>query len=167
MGSDEPFFGQDPTNWNSSNFWANIHGYYTGRTMGDRFSSQCKDGGSTSSCTPNPEARPTSAAPDNNGMADFTGGYLYGIEVPKGASGLTVEILDGPFYRGGGDKVLVGDNPQGGSVGPTTIFMLYSPDPTPLNTTDGNKLLCKVEFALRMRTCLVPPARRPGRVGER
>ncbi len=66
-----------------------------------------------------------------------------------GASNLKVEILDGPFYRGGNDYVLVGDNPQGGSPGPTTIFMLYGPDPTPLNTTDGNKLLCKVEFAPR------------------
>ena len=82
-------------------------------------------------------------------MADLTGGYLYGIEVPDVLSNLKVEILDGPFYRGGNDYVLVGDNPQGGSPGPTTIFMLYGPDPTPLNTTDGNKLLCKVEFAPR------------------
>ena len=149
MGSDKPYFGQDPTDWNNSNFWANIHGYYTGRTMGDRFASQCVDGGSTSTCAPNPEARPTAAAPANNGMTDFTGGYLYGIEVLENNSDLKVEIFDGPFYRGGTDYVLVGDNPQGGSAGPTTIFMLYGPDPTPLNTTDGNKLLCKVEFAPR------------------
>ncbi|KAA3637664.1 MAG: hypothetical protein DWP92_07435 [Armatimonadetes bacterium] len=149
MGSDEPYFGQDPTAPNASNFWANIHGYYTGRTMGDRFASQCVDGGSTSSCTPNPEARSTASAGTNNGMADLTGGYLYGIEVPAGGSDLKVEILDGPFYRGGSDYVLVGDNPQGSGPGPTTIFMLYAPDPTPLNTTDGNELLCKVEYAPR------------------
>ncbi len=84
MGSDEPYFGQDPTAPNDSNFWANIHGYYTGRTMGDRFASQCVDGGSTSTCTPNPEARTTASAGLNNGMADLTGGYLYGIEVADG-----------------------------------------------------------------------------------
>ncbi|MEZ5176209.1 MAG: TadE/TadG family type IV pilus assembly protein [Acidimicrobiia bacterium] len=144
MGSNDPYFGQDPVLGRNPNFWANIHGYFTGRTMGDRFASQCVDGGSTSSCTPNPEARPTTPAGMNNGIADFTGGYLYGIEVPPGGSDLRVEIFDGPFTRGGNDYVLVGDNPQGGSQGPTTMFLLYAPDPTPLNTSDGNKLLCKV-----------------------
>jgi len=148
MGSDVPYFGEDPTDSSRNpNYWGNIHGYYTGRKMGDRFASQCNSGGSQKDCTPNPEARPT-VWRDNNGKDDYTGGYLYGIEVPAGASGLKVEIFDGPFYRGGNDYILTGDQPQSGSsTGPTTLFMLYGPDPTPLNTTDGNELLCVVEYA--------------------
>jgi len=146
MGSDLPYFGQDPALNRNPNFWANIHGYYTGRRMGDRFSSQCNSGGSQSGCTPNPEARRTVSQGQNNGIADFTGGYIYGIEVDVGATDLAVEIFDGPFYRGGGDFVLVGDNEQGNSQGPTTLFMLYGPDSTPLDTTDGNELLCVVRY---------------------
>jgi len=114
--------------------------------MGDRFSSQCNHGEAKSSCTPNPEGRATVPAGTNNGYQDYTGGYLYGIEVPPGSNGLKVDVFDGPFYRGGNDYVLVGDNEQGGSPGPTTLFMLYAPDPTPLNTADGNELLCVVEY---------------------
>jgi hypothetical protein len=146
MGSDLPYFGQDPTiPGRNPNFWANIHGYYTGRKMGDRFASQCNSGGSGSGCTKNPEARPTSSAGSNNGFADLTGGYIYGIDVPPGSGNLTVDIFDGPFFRGGGDLVLAGDQPRSGE-GPTTIFMLYAPDPTPLDTSN-NKLLCKVTYA--------------------
>ena len=138
MGSDLPYFGEDPSiSGRDPHFWGNIHGYYTGRTMGDRFSSQCVDGGATSSCALNPDRRPTTYV----GGIPSSGGYLYGIEVDAGASNLAVEVFDGPFYRGGNDNVLVGDNPQGGSLGPTTWFILYAPDPTPLNTTD-NTVLC-------------------------
>jgi len=147
MGSDLPYFGQDPALGRNPNFWANIHGYYTGRRMGDRFASQCNSGGSQSNCTPNPEARPTVSQGLNNGIADFTGGYIYGIEVPIGAANLAVEVFDGPFYRGGNDYVLVGDNEQGNSQGPTTLFLLYGPDSTPLDTTDGNELLCSVTYS--------------------
>ncbi len=146
MGSDLPYFGQDPALGRNPNFWANIHGYYTGRRMGDRFASQCINGESESGCTKNTERRETLSAGTNNGFADLTGGYLYGIEVPVGATNLSVDIFDGPFYRGGGDYFLTGDQPQGGSQGPTTIFMLYGPDSTPLDTTDGNTLLCKVTY---------------------
>jgi Flp pilus assembly protein TadG len=143
MGSDEPYFGTDPTiSGRDPNFWANIHGYYTGRRMGDRYSSQCNHGGRKSGCEPNPDRRPTEGS-----GTDRRGGYLYGIEVPTGATALKVDIFDGAFYRNGSDYFLVGDNPQGGSQGPTTTFMLYSPDPTPLDTTDGNELLCTVTYA--------------------
>jgi putative Flp pilus-assembly TadE/G-like protein len=146
MGSDLPYFGQDPALGRNPNFWANIHGYYTGRRMGDRFASQCNSGGSQSGCTKNPERRQTVSQGTNGGYSDYTGGYIYGIEVPTGATNLAVEIFDGPFYRGGGDFFLTGDQPQGGSPGPTTLFMLYGPDPTPLDTTDGNELLCVVRY---------------------
>ncbi|GMQ94598.1 MAG: hypothetical protein BMS9Abin12_2096 [Acidimicrobiia bacterium] len=143
MGSDWSYFGQDPALGRTPGYWGNIHGYYTGRKMGDRFASQCDSGDYKSGCDKNPERRQT--LPEGT-SGDLTGGYLYAVEVPAGASGLSVDIFDGPFYRGGGDRFLVGDNEQGSSKGPTTIFMLYSPDPTPLDTTDGNKLLCKVTY---------------------
>lgn len=154
MGSDLPYFGTDPLDSSRSpNFWGNIHGYYTGRTMGDRFSSQCNHGRSTLGCNgdPNPDARPTLSAGTNNGMADYSGGYVYGVEVADGFGSLTVSVFDGPFYRDGNDRFLVGDNPQGNNEtlrdqGPTTRFMLYEPDPTPLDLRD-NKLLCSVAFA--------------------
>jgi hypothetical protein len=65
--------------------------------------------------------------------------------VPAGSGNLSVDIFNGPFYRGGNDYVLAGDNPRSGE-GPTTTFMLYAPDPTPLDTTN-DKLLCKVTYA--------------------
>lgn len=143
MGSDLPYFGEDPSDPSRDpHFWANIHGYYTGRTMGDRYASQCVDGGATSGCAKNPERRTTTYS----GGIPVSGGYMYGIELAPGAGNLAVEVFDGPFYRGGGDSVLVGDNPQGGSQGPTTWFILYAPDPTPLNTAD-NEVLCSWSYA--------------------
>ena len=147
MGSDLPYFGNDPALGRTPNFWANIHGYYTGRRMGDRYASQCAGGAARYGCDENPEVRYST----NPGTDDATGGYVYGIEVPPGANGLSVDVFDGPFYRDGNDHFLVGDNPQGSNEaeqdgGPTTHFHLYAPDPTPLDTTDGNVLLCSVSF---------------------
>ncbi len=144
MGSNLPYFGEDPdTPGRDPHFWANIHGYYTGRTMGDRYSSQCLNGGSGSGCTLNDDRRQTTY---NGSGVPITGGYLYGIELEADSTNFLVEVFDGPFYRGGSDYFLVGDQPQGGSVGPTTHFVLYEPDPTPLNTSDNN-VLCHVVFA--------------------
>jgi hypothetical protein len=58
-------------------------------------------------------------------------------------------VFDGPFYQGGSDSTLVGDNPQGGSDGPVTWFILYNPDPTPLNTTDNTEA-CSVKYDPQM-----------------
>jgi len=138
MGSDLPYFGEDPaTDGREPHFWANIHGYYTGREMGDRYSSQCDGGGAGSSCTENPERRATTYS---DAGVPITGGYVYGIELDDSASGLTVEVFDGPFYEDGHDFFLAGDNPQGADS-PHTWFILYAPDPTPLNTSD-NEVLC-------------------------
>ncbi|RPI20497.1 MAG: hypothetical protein EHM57_07940 [Actinobacteria bacterium] len=144
LGSPDSNFGNDPETGHTPNFWGNIHGYYTGRSMGDRYSSQCLSGGSGPSCTPNPDARPTNYAVGLEEQA--TGGYLYGIDVTN-SNGLTVEIFDGAFTRGGNDYSLMGDQPQGSSPGPTTVFMIFSPDPTPLDTADGNVHLCTLTFA--------------------
>jgi hypothetical protein len=149
MGSNLPYFGDDPTNDDhNAGFWANIHGYYVSRSYGDRYAAQCLDANTNgSSCTVAGESRATVHPGGNSALAPISGGYLYGIEVPDGATSLTVGIFDGPFYTGGGDHILVGDNPQGGSgVGPTTWFILYPPDPTPLNTADNGAPLCAVEY---------------------
>jgi len=145
MGSPESYFGNDPALGRWPNFWGNIHGYYTGKGMGDRYSSQCIKWESASGCTKNDERRLSLDV----GTQDAAGGYLYGIEIDPASVGstLTVELFDPQFTRGGGNNVLVGDNPDGGGPGPITTFMLYTPDPTPLNTTDGGNFLeCSVAY---------------------
>lgn len=147
LGSPESSFGNDPANDLFPNFWGNIHGYYTGMGMGDRYASQCVRWESQTGCLKNAERRHS----QNPGAPSANGGYLYGVEVDDGSVGstLTVELFDPHFTRGGGDLVLVGDQEQGGSPGPTTTFMLYDSDPTPLSTTDGNALECSVDYAPR------------------
>ena len=143
LGSPESYFGNDPALGNWPNFWGNIHGYYTGKGKGDRYSSQCVAWESLSGCTKNDERRQSL----NVGSQDATGGYIYGVEVDEASVGsiLTVELFDPQFTRGGGDLVLVGDAEQGTSLGPVTTFMLYDPDPTPLYTLDAeNVLQCSV-----------------------
>ena len=144
LGSPNNRFGNDPAAGEWPNFWGNIHGYYTGRGMGDRFSSQCVSWQSGSGCTKNPDRRQTQYIVGNEELT--AGGYTYGIEVDDSA-GLSVSVFDGAFTRGGGDQWLVGDNPQGSSPGPTTVFMVFSPDPTPLDLSDGNTHLCTLTFA--------------------
>ena len=57
MGSPESYFGNDPALGRWPNFWGNIHGYYTGKGMGDRYASQCIKWESASGCTKNNERR--------------------------------------------------------------------------------------------------------------
>ncbi|MCB1247386.1 MAG: hypothetical protein KDB69_08975 [Acidimicrobiia bacterium] len=155
LGSPEPQFGNDPTTGYDPGFWGNIHGYYTGRSMGDRYASQCIHNNSGSSCTANPDRRPTTySTPSIGSTSNAAGGYVYGLEVRTGGV-VTLQVFDGQFTRGGGDHVLVGDNPQGSSPGPTTVFILYDTDPTPLDTSD-NTVLCYSEF--EPRDALMPTA---------
>ena len=144
MGSPEPRFGNDPALGYWPNFWANIHGYYTGKGNGDRYSSQCIRWEMESGCPKNDERRESHDA----GSQGAAGGYLYAIEVDPALVGslLTVELFDPQFTRGGGNDVLVGDQELDDSPGPATTFMLYDPDSTPLRTTDGNTLVCSVTF---------------------
>ena len=94
------------------------------------------------------------------GTVDAEGGYLYGVEVPSGTTSLAVEIFDGPTFAqrrygsGSHSDDWTGDywpNPSSWppyeTFGPPdldvtddfiTYFMLYGPDATPLDTTDGN-----------------------------
>jgi len=84
LGSPEAYFGNDPAQGIEQGLWGSIHGTYTRKRDGDRFATLCDAGGSGPSCSPNPEARPAV----NWGTVDAEGGYLYGIEVADGASGL-------------------------------------------------------------------------------
>jgi Flp pilus assembly protein TadG len=145
LGSPEPRFGTDPATGYDPGFWGNIHGYYTQKKQGDRYSSQCVSNNQGAGCPENPERRPT-VFPNSQ---DASGGYVYGVEFDSNPTGVTVEIFDGPFTRDMGDRVLNGDQAPGGSTDfPTTVFILYGPDPTPLNTSD-NEVLCTVEYAPR------------------
>jgi hypothetical protein len=147
LGSPESSFGTDPETGYDPGMWASIKGTYGPKSWGDRYAALCLGTSEYGpSCTPNPEARP-SVSP---GTTAATGGYLYGIEVGAGSSGLKVEIFDGPFYDGNTVFEFAGD------LGTSTPdpdaamwFMLYGPDTTPLDTTDGNELLCVVKYEAR------------------
>ena len=148
MGSADPYYGNDPELGNWPLFWGNIHGYHTGIALGDRYGAQCVGWEDSPGCTANDELRPSL----NPGTQDATGGYVYGVELADDTVGslLTVELFDPYFTRGGDDFTLVGDKAVNGDPGPTTTFMLYDPDPTPMNTTDGgNTLQCSVTYPAR------------------
>ena len=149
MGSPDPYFGNDPALGRWPNFWGNIHGYYTAKAYGDRYSSQCIGWNLQQGCTNNPERRQSL----NPGSQNAEGGYVYGVEVDAASIGsiLTVELFD-PQYsiQGGGDE-LTGDQTVNGQTKEQTLtFMLYDPDSTPLTTNDGgNTLLCSVSYDAR------------------
>jgi hypothetical protein len=168
LGSPESYFGDDPARGLSPGFWGQINGTYVAKWGGDRFASHCLHRENGSGCTANPEARPVSGW----GTPNAQGGYLYGIEVEDSAAGLTVEIFDGPLYAlpkwddkntpappldTWGNFItgnFAGDTKKnpGWTVNARTWFMLYGPDLTPLDTTDGNELLCSVYYDERVNT---------------
>lgn len=147
LGSPESTFGNDPQSGFNPNLWASIHGTYGPQSWGDRYTGLCLGASDYGpSCTPTADGRPSV----DPGLSTATGGYLYGIEVGPGSGGLNVEIFDGPFYAGStpfewtGDFGLSSPDPMA-----ATWFMLYGPDATPLDTTDGNELLCAVKYDAR------------------
>jgi len=185
MGSPDDTFGRDyskyaPASASDPGYWASISGTYGPSSWGDRYTSPCKDKeyvdltlygdgyGLTDTfgndCIIHNDWRQSV----NPGLWDAEGGYLYGIEVPDGSSGLTVEIFDGPLFAqwrygsGTNSDDWTGDywpRPSSWSryesFGPPdeiitddfiTYFMLYGPGATPLDTTDGNELLCVVSY---------------------
>ena len=121
-----------------ANFWANIHGKWTDRGMGDAYSSWCDNANDNPGCAQNALAR--------------SGGYLYGIE--SGGS-FTVQFNDLAFHNISGgnptsDDIRTGDRGcepgtwgnATATCGPTMVVSLYAPDPTPLDISD-NALLCQ------------------------
>ena len=67
---------------------------------------------------------------------------MYAIDIPEGATNVAVEIFDGRWYDNDSGSNLTRDN---NGDGLPTWFMLYGPDPTPLDTTD-NELLCSIRY---------------------
>ena len=140
LGSPDPQFGNNPEcapnddddddDDDCPNFWANIHGRWTSRVMGDAFSSACLSSNGPG-CIQNPDWRPD--------------GYLYGLEVREAAGSVTIELLDPAFVQGGNDNFNAGDNPKLGNVGPTTEFTLFDTDATPLYVAD-NAVLCQTTY---------------------
>jgi hypothetical protein len=168
LGSPESYFGDDPAREIYPGYFAKIEGNYKPTKYGDRFGALCLDHGSGADCKSggtsygfNPEARMSSGW----GTAAAQGGYVYGIEVAEGASGLKVEIFNGPLYSirksktdplpFTGDGNFFNDQSNWGPstmVRATTWFMLYGPDPTPGDSTDGNELLCSISYDERLAT---------------
>lgn len=184
MGSPESQFGDDPAAGNEPGFWGQVNTHFSGKTGGDRYGALCLHDGFGADCKKdtqsgsggtqqgeNPEARWVTA----EGTAAATGGYTYGIDVPDGASGLAVEIFNGPVYairkwdKNGspappvdawGNKItgnFAGDTKWrppnegwGWTIDARTYFALYGPDPTPADSTDGNELLCVVYYDERL-----------------
>ncbi len=142
LGSPENQFGntcdpEQPGCTGQANFWANIHGKWTDRGMGDAYSSWCDNANDAPGCAQNATARST--------------GYLYGIE---STSSFTLQFNDLAFHNQSGgnptnDGVRTGDrgcedwgpNPAP-DCGPSMYVALYAPDPTPLKVSD-NPLLCQ------------------------
>ena len=146
LGSPDANLGADPSSGFFPGYFLLTQGTWSKKDHGDRFGAGCTASNQGSGCPQNPEHRRS----QNEGLLTASGGYLYGIDVPDGASALAVEIFDGPWYGGNwnpysADKILTGDERDSG----TFWFMLYGPDVTPLDTTDGNELLCSVKYTPR------------------
>ena len=146
LGSPDPTLGADPSTGFLPGYFLLTQGTWSKKDHGDRFGAGCSGSNQGSGCPQNPEHRRS----QNEGLLSASGGYLYGIEMPEGASALAVEIFDGPWYGGNwdsysADKILTGDERDPGIF----WFMLYGPDATPLDTTDGNELLCSVRYTPR------------------
>ena len=153
MGSPDATFGNDPATGHEPGLWASIHGTFVPQGWGDRYAALCLGTDSfAGDCVPTAEGRP-SLRP---GTEAAIGGYVYGIEVGPDAGGLTVEIFDGPYYHYEDEVPVAGENSTlywtgdfAAAADQVTWFMLYGPDVTPLDTTDGNELLCVVRYGAR------------------
>lgn len=147
LGSPTNQFGNrcDPRNSdckNQPNFWANIHGKYTQRGMGDAFGPACAGGSGDSCGATNPLYRER--------------GYLYGIEAQPGTA-FTIWFVDMEFrntsggFTGTSDDHRTGDRgcengawgaSTSSQCGQTVRTRLYAPDPDPLDVSN-NTLLCE------------------------
>lgn len=169
LGSPEAYFGDDPAQEIYPGFTADSTSNYQAKAGGNRFGALCLHTGFGAGCKhdtsggggaaqgSNPEGR----IPSGWGTAAAQGGYLFGIDVPEGSSGLKVEIFNAPNYAirknkesptpATGTGNFLGDTKYNWwNVEVTTWFMLYGPDPTPYDTTDGNELLCSVAYQERL-----------------
>lgn len=118
------------------NFWANIHGKYTQRGMGDAYGPWCTSGSGSGCSGPNPLYRDR--------------GYLYGIEATPGSS-FTVQFVDMAFHNisGGqttsdthrtGDRGCEDWGNSNSACGQRVKTTLYAPDADPLIPTNNTQL---------------------------
>jgi hypothetical protein len=189
LGSPESYFGEDPARGNFPGFWGQINGSYVAKDGGDRFGAQCLDGGFGSGCDPNPEARPVSGWGTQSARGGYLygievkegshiglqveifNGPVYAIRKWMGDPNSPPNPPDGiypnPPLDVWGEEIsgnFAGDtkyNPSKRNVTARTWFMLYGPDLTPLDTTDGNKLLCSVAYDERIGTAPANDADKP------
>ena len=139
LGSPDSYLGTDPELGLTPGFWLSTTGTYGHAQRGARYTDLCKSGTNNPSCTQhNMGPRP----PVDWGEQTASGGSIFIISVPVGASALKLEIFDGPHYGDDSDDKMTGDDHSDLA---DTWFMLYGPDNTPLDTTD-NELLCSVRY---------------------
>ncbi|MGH8872962.1 MAG: pilus assembly protein TadG-related protein [Acidimicrobiia bacterium] len=143
IGSPDPCFGVGITSIESGDcdpasaqlFWAAISGPYTNKWNGDAHATKYwDDDGSWNQEFDNDEYRPE--------------GYYLAVDVPSGASGLTVDIYDAGFYERGSFDFETGDRAQNTGGGADTHFQMYMFDSTPLDPTDNTAITgCRFDIS--------------------
>lgn len=159
IGSPFPCFGNSPgvSECPDGNFWAAIQMPYTAKHHGDPYQSLCitanfaQPPGNCVGGT-NPQYRPE--------------GYYFAVEVPEGASDLTVSVYDATFWRRPTTAnpcdvdIETGDCDRLGQTNwinttntgtQNTHFQLYAPDSTPLDPTDNDPVEGCVEVVVEHR----------------
>ncbi|MGH8916506.1 MAG: pilus assembly protein TadG-related protein, partial [Acidimicrobiia bacterium] len=134
IGSPDPCFGIGKTSLNGGDcnpasaqrFWAAISGPETYKWNGDAYSTKYWDDDSWNQEFTNTEYR--------------SGGYYLAVDVPSGASGLTVDVYDAGFYDRGSFDVDTGDREQDGGNGADTHYQMYYFDDTPLDPTNNSAI---------------------------
>jgi hypothetical protein len=133
IGSPDPCFGIGHTSLNGGDcnpataqrFWAAISGPLTNKWNGDARATRFWDDDSTwNQEFANSQYRPN--------------GYYLAVDVPSGASGLTVAVYDAGFYDRGSFDTETGDREQDSGNGTDTHFQLFRFDSTPLDPTDNS-----------------------------
>ncbi|MGH8952437.1 MAG: pilus assembly protein TadG-related protein [Acidimicrobiia bacterium] len=132
IGSPDPCFGVGITSIEGGDcdpataqrFWSAISGPYTNKWNGDAHATLFWDNDSTwNQESANTEYRGT--------------GYYLAVDVPSGATGLTVDVYDAGFYDRGNFNVETGDRQQDTNGGADTHFQMYMFDSTPLDPSDN------------------------------
>lgn len=132
IGSPDPCFGIGRTSLNGGDcnpataqrFWAAISGPLTNKWNGDARATRFWDNDSTW----NQESTNTQYRAN---------GYYLAVDVPAGASGLSVDVYDAGFYDRGDFDTETGDREQDSGNGANTHFQMYRFDSTPLDPSDN------------------------------
>ena len=129
----------------SQNFWASIGGRHVSREHGDPFMTECIRSdtdemldGLGAILNPNDADDDCDSGASDN-PTHRNDGYFIGIEVPAGASNLSIQIWDAGYYERLDSSVETGERRITDSVtGPTeTRYRVYRADDTPYDLTDN------------------------------